>query len=74
MTCKGKVKNGVVVPENGVSLPEDAEVTIELVDHGEPEKRTSWAEVFKDVIGSVDDMAPDMARNHDRYIHGTSEQ
>ena len=71
MTCKGRVKNGVVVLEGGVSLPENAEVKVEVVGQGKPEKPLSWAEVFKDVIGSVDDMPADMARNHDHYIHGT---
>ena len=71
MTCKGRVKNGVVVLEEGVSLPEDAEVNIEVVGQDKPGPPPSWAEVFKDVIGSVDDLPPDMARNHDHYIHGT---
>ena len=71
MTCKGRVKNGVVILEGGVSLPENAEVKVEVVGQGKPEKPLSWAEVFKDVIGSVDDMPADMARNHDHYIHGT---
>ena len=71
MTCKGRVKNGVVVLEEGVSLPEDAEVKIEVVGPDKTGEPHSWAEVFKDVIGSVDDLPPDMARNHDHYIHGT---
>ena len=71
MTYKGKVKNGMVVLQEGVSLPEDAEVNVELVGPSGPKQPPSWAEVFKDVIGSVDDMPPDMAENHDHYIHGT---
>ena len=71
MTYKGKVRNGVVVLEEGAALPEDAEVNVELVGQPEPKQPPSWAEVFKDVIGSVEDMPPDMAENHDHYIHGT---
>lgn len=74
MTYKGKVKNGVVVVQDGVSLPENAEVNIELVKPGKSEASPSWAEVFKDVIGKVDDLPPDMAENHDHYIHGTPKQ
>ena len=48
MTYKGKVRNGVVVLEGGVSLPEDAEVNIELVGRNGPEQPVSWAEVFKE--------------------------
>ena len=71
MTYKGKVRNGVVVLPEGVSLPEDAEVNVELIGQGQPGQPISWAEIFKDVIGSVDDLPPDMAENHDHYIHGT---
>jgi hypothetical protein len=71
MTCKGRVKNGVVILEEGVSLPENAEVNVELVDQHEPGEPPSWADVLKDAIGIVDDLPPDMARNHDHYIHGT---
>lgn len=71
MTYKGKVKNGVVVLQGGVSLPEEAEVDVELAEQSEPKQPSSWADVFKDVIGSVDDWPPDMAENHDQYIHGT---
>lgn len=71
MTYKGKVKNGVVVLSDGVSLPDDTEVNVELVNHEKAGQTRSWAEVFKDVVGSVDDMPPDMAENHDHYIHGT---
>ena len=71
MIYKGKVRNGVVVLEGNTPLPENAEVNVELVGQSEPQQPRSWAEVFKDVIGSVDDMPPDMAENHDHYIHGT---
>jgi len=71
MTYKGKVENGVVVLPEGISLPENAEVNVELVGQGQPGEPASWPEVFKDVIGSVDDLPPDMAENHDHYIHGT---
>jgi len=55
----------------GVCLPENAEVDIVMTGSGKPKSATSWAEVFGDVIGSVDDLPPDMAENHDHYIHGT---
>lgn len=64
----------MVVLEEGIALPEDAEVRVELTkEEGSPETRT-WAEVFGDSIGSVHDLPPDMARNHDHYIHVTPKQ
>jgi hypothetical protein len=74
MTYKGTIRNGVVVLQGNVSLPENAEVNVELVGQTGPKQPPSWAEVFKDVIGSVDDMPSDMAENHDHYIHGTEKK
>jgi uncharacterized lipoprotein YbaY len=73
MTYKGRVKNGVVVLEEHVSLPDDAEVRIELVADSK-ETGTPWADVLQEVIGSVDDWPEDMAANHDHYIHGAKKR
>jgi hypothetical protein len=69
MTYKGKVRNGVVVLEERMALPENDEVRVELTDDETSAEGRSWAEVFGDSIGSVRDLPPDMARNHDHYIH-----
>ena len=66
MTYRGKIKGGVVVLEEGVSLPEGTDVQVEPA----PEKPT-WAEVFKDVIGKAKGLPSDAARNHDHYLYGT---
>ena len=65
MTYKGTVKGGVVVLEPGTHLDEGAEVIVQPV-----EQLPSWAEVFKDVTGKAVGLPPDMARNHDHYLHG----
>lgn len=82
MTYRGRVKNGVVVPEAGVNLPEGAEVSIDVAPEvsaarpaaageGEaaPAKSTLY-DRYKSIIGSVKDLPPDFAANHDHYIHG----
>ena len=74
MTYKGTIRNGVVVFQGDVSLPENAEVNVELIGQTDCKQPPSWAEVFKDVIGSVDDMPSDMAENHDHYVHGTEKK
>jgi hypothetical protein len=74
MSYKGRVRNGVVVLDEGASLPEDTVVAVQPVGCNEPDQGPSWAEVFKDVVGSVDDWPEDMAENHDHYIHGTTKQ
>ncbi|MGI6415450.1 MAG: hypothetical protein ACOX1P_07245 [Thermoguttaceae bacterium] len=72
MAYRGRVKNGVVVFEQGTSLPEGTLVRIEAVrSAGEPPTEgPTLAEQFADVIGTVPDLPPDMAAQHDHYLHG----
>lgn len=69
MTYRGRVKNGVIVLDDSAALPDGTEVDVSLAvdDSTEP----TWGEVFKDIIGKAEGLPPDMARNHDHYIHGT---
>jgi hypothetical protein len=69
MTYRGTVKNGVVVLPPEARIPDGTEVQIEPVN--EP---PTWGEVFKDVIGAAEGLPPDMARNHDHYLHGAPKQ
>jgi len=66
MTYRGRVKNGVVVLDDPVELPEGAEVRVELTDLAE--SRT-LAERLKDVIGVIEGPS-DLAEHHDHYAHG----
>ncbi len=70
MTYRGRVKNGVIVLDDSAALPEGTEVEIEPVN-GEDERGPTLAERLQDVIGIAEGLPPDMARNHDHYIHGT---
>lgn len=67
MTVKGHVRDGVIVLDEPMELPNGAEVRVELPPPG---RSLTWAERFKDVIGTVDDLPTDMAKNHDHYLHG----
>ena len=76
MTYRGHVRNGKVVLDEPAGLPEGAEVRIELPDDT-PEGKTetangskSFAERYRKFIG-VCEGPPDLAKNHDHYIHGT---
>jgi hypothetical protein len=68
MTYKGRVKDGVVVLEPGVRLDEGAEVVVAPVESLDDLERlrTGLLELAGTVSGP-----PDLARNHDHYIHGT---
>ncbi len=67
MVYRGHVKGGVVVFDSEVELPEGIEVRVEPVVS--PPRRT-LAEQLGDLIGSVPDLPPDMAEQHDHYLHG----
>lgn len=69
MVYHGHIKGGNIIVDEPIALPDGARVKIEL----EPadEAGPSWLEVFRDFIGKAEGLPPDLAKNHDHYIHGT---
>lgn len=70
----GKVVNGVVVFENGESLPEGTPVKIEpLADASPPKPASRLAEMLLSHAGVIDDpeLPTDLAANLDHYLYGT---
>ena len=76
MTVRGHVKNGAVVLEPGIALPEGAEVRLEITaaQEGQAEVdedgRTLGQKLLK-YAGKAVGLPPDAARNHDHYLYGT---
>ena len=74
MTYRGRVKNGVVVLEPPGSLPEGSMVSVRpLKPKAKPEKAKkapTLYERFKPFIGIAKNLPPDLAENHDHYLHG----
>jgi hypothetical protein len=72
MVYHGKIRNGVVVLEQGKGLPEGTEVRVEPLvrDESVAADGPTLAEQFADVIGTVPDLPSDMASQHDHYLHG----
>jgi len=74
MTYRGHIKNGVVVLDESVSLPEGEEV--EVILPGATRKRKprrkirSLYERLKPVIGKAQNLPPDASINHDHYLYG----
>ena len=68
MQLEGTVQNGVVVFDNGPQLPDGTRVEV-FVREDAACKPTLRDRLLK-LAGTVDDLPPDMARNHDHYIHG----
>lgn len=73
MTARGIVRNGVVELAPGVTLPEGAEVDIELAA---PQPVSDLARMLVSLAGTVDPtgLPPDLADNHDHYIHGAPKE
>jgi len=65
------VQDRVVVLERGCPLGEGAEVLVAAVPKpiSSPDQRTILEKLQK-YAGAVTDLPPDMARNHDHYLHG----
>ena len=72
MTLRGKVKNGMVVLDPPGRLPDGVVVEVRPLDEATP--IPSLYERLKDVIGIAEGLPPDMAENHDHYIHGSPRQ
>lgn len=72
MVYSGKVKNGVVVFDKDLKLPDGTNVRIEPCTRNETDatEMPTLAEQFADVIGAVPELPTDMAAQHDHYLHG----
>ena len=58
-----------MVLDEPARLPEGAEVKVEVVEDGDG-KPPIWGELLK-LVGTVQGLPPDMAQEHDHYLHGT---
>lgn len=67
MTLEGTVRNGVVILDGRHGLADGTRVRVVVEE--EPDDEPTLAGLLE-LAGTVDDLPPDMARNHDRYLHG----
>lgn len=72
MVYRGRVKNGVVVLEAGVSLWEGMAVRVEPVEN--PAEMQRLREGLLSFSGVVKDGPSDLARNHGHYLYGVPRQ
>lgn len=77
MTLRGHIKNGQIMLDDPVQLPEGAEVSVEINANGKVETAggngsSIWAKL-RGIAGTVEG-PEDWAANHDHYIHGTPRQ
>lgn len=68
MSLVGHVQDGVIVFDEPIDLPNGTTVRVEPVATESPR---SLADLFGDLTGSVTDLPPDMAEQHDHYLYRT---
>jgi hypothetical protein len=70
MGYRGTIRHGVVELEEGNRLPDGTVVNVVPVSPADDENVPSLFEQLQPLIGSVEALPPDMAANHDHYLHG----
>ncbi len=77
MTLHGHIHNGEIVFDAQVALPEGASVRVEVLAASASVSAPATGltptllEILGDVVGAVDDLPADGARNLDHYLYGT---
>ena len=75
MTYFGRVRNNVIVLDDGVALPNGMEVRIEPISSaGAATSGGSLLDRLGDMVGSIPDLPEDLAENHDHYVHGSAKR
>jgi hypothetical protein len=73
MTYRGHVKNGAVVLDDPVGLPEGAAVAVEVLGaaaEDADDEGPTLAERLAPIIGKAENLPPDASENHDYYLYG----
>ena len=76
MTLHGHIHNGEIVFDAQVALPEGASVRVEILTPSEASGAAAESatptllERLGDVVGAVDDLPTDGARNLEHYLYG----
>jgi hypothetical protein len=67
MTYRGTVKDGQILLDEALTLPEGTVVTVDVVEGWE--RPTIWDKLLE-LAGTAKGLPPDAARNHDHYLYG----
>jgi len=68
MKLEGVVHNGVIVPDDSQALSEGTRVRIEPVNAS---KKSTFGELFGDLMVNCAELPTDLAAQHDHYRLGT---
>jgi hypothetical protein len=72
MSLEGHIQNGVVVFDEPVALPNGTPVRVELIapTTRPDDQPTTLLERLGGLVGSIEDLPSDAARNVDHYLYG----
>jgi hypothetical protein len=77
MVHRGHVKKGTIVLDADVTLPEGAEVAVEVLSEkgaGPVPNGERLHDGLDGLVGAAKGLPCDLAENHDRYLHGRDKQ
>jgi len=69
MTYRGHIENGAVILDDPVDIPEGTTVSVAVMEDTIPAEKTLY-ERLSPFIGKATGLPPDLAQNHDHYLHG----
>ena len=72
MTLHGTVQNGLIVLDQGATLPDGIRVTV--VAHPIVKQPRSAKELLMQFAGCMSGLPSDLASNHDHYLHDTPKE
>lgn len=73
MIYPGRVRNGHIVLDDAIALPEGARVEIVLLSDFDIDDASTLYERLRPVVGTLSGLPRDGARNLDHYLYGTGE-
>ncbi len=76
MVYRGHVKNGVILSDDPIELPEGAKVRFEFSSGPESEavQMLTFGERFAEVLGKAEGLPEDASEHHDHYLYGVPKE
>ena len=70
MVYRGHFENGLVVLDEPADVPEGTVVSVAVSEEAAQAPAETLYDRLKPFIGKAKGLPPDLARNHDHYLHG----
>ncbi len=70
MLYRGHIENGAVVLDEAADIPEGTVVSVDVLADSAGVRGKTLYECLEPFIGKAKGLPPDLAENHDHYLHG----